>query len=412
MVDLLPGGTLTYVLHGTIDPSATGTLVNTVTVSGAGGVIDPNPANNIAVDTDTLTPQADFGIVVTDGQTVATPGAPLVYTIAVTHNGPSQSPAAMVTDSFPPVLTGVTWTCSATAGSSCGSPAGAGNISQPVSLLPGGTATYAASAVLSPSATGTLVNTATVAPPAGVADPTAGNNTHTDVDNVSIDLDGLEHGHNMTRNLAALPGPVAKQEYFWLSQSPYSSYEVVVDATSGDIGPGVILERVGADATSVLQIAAPVSSLAMSRSLRWMNNLPVSLASEFVRVRSAQCSTDCGTDDSYRIRAYETTYTIPRFNNAGSQVTVLILQNPASATIHGNVHFWSANGSLVTSRTFTLTAKSQLVLSSTTVPELAGLSGTITVSNDGRYGELTGKAVALEPSTGFSFDSAMQPRPR
>jgi hypothetical protein len=77
----------------------------------------------------------------------------------------------------------------------------------------------------------------------------------------------------------------------------------------------------------------------------------------------------------YRIRAYETTYSIPRFNNAGSQVTVLLLQNPTPYTLQGK-------------------------------------GGSITVSNDGRYGDMAGKAIALEPATGFSFDSPMVPRPR
>ena len=39
-----------------------------------------------------------------------------------------------------------------------------------------------------------------------------------------------------------------------------------------------------------------------------------------------------------------------------------------------------------------------------------GASGAITIANDGRYGDLTGKTVALEPATGFSFDSPMVPR--
>ena len=43
---------------------------------------------------------------------------------------------------------------------------------------------------------------------------------------------------------------------------------------------------------------------------------------------------------------------------------------------------------------------------------VAGQGGTITVSHDGRYGDLAGKTVALEPSTGFSFDSPMLPVPR
>ena len=44
------------------------------------------------------------------------------------------------------------------------------------------------------------------------------------------------------------------------------------------------------------------------------------------------------------------------------------------------------------------------------ITQLVGTSGTVTIANTGRYGDLTGKIVALEPATGFSFDSAMVPR--
>ena len=43
---------------------------------------------------------------------------------------------------------------------------------------------------------------------------------------------------------------------------------------------------------------------------------------------------------------------------------------------------------------------------------LQNKGGTITVSHDGRYGDLVGKAIALEPATGFSFDTLMVQRPR
>ena len=39
-----------------------------------------------------------------------------------------------------------------------------------------------------------------------------------------------------------------------------------------------------------------------------------------------------------------------------------------------------------------------------------GVGGSVTVAHDGRYGDLAGKTVALEPATGFSFDSPMLPR--
>jgi len=45
------------------------------------------------------------------------------------------------------------------------------------------------------------------------------------------------------------------------------------------------------------------------------------------------------------------------------------------------------------------------------VPGLQGVGGSITITTDGRYGQLTGKAIALEPATGFSFDSPMVPLP-
>jgi hypothetical protein len=133
---------------------------------------------------------------------------------------------------------------------------------------------------------------------------------------------------------------------------------------------------------------------------------------QHIRVRSGGCTTDCGPDDEYRIRVYETTYSIPRFNNAGSQVTVLLLQNPAAYTIVGHAYFWDTAGVLLYTHPFTLAPKGLLGLSMPSIPALQRTGGTITVSSDGRYGDLTGKAIALEPATGFSFDSPMMPRPR
>ena len=46
------------------------------------------------------------------------------------------------------------------------------------------------------------------------------------------------------------------------------------------------------------------------------------------------------------------------------------------------------------------------------IAALQGTSGAITVGHTGPYGSLVGKAVALEPSTGFSFDTPLEARPR
>ena len=66
---------------------------------------------------------------------------------------------------------------------------GAGNINATVNLPVGGTATFTAVCNISAGASGNLVNTATVAVPAGDTDPTPGNNSATDTDTqISADL--------------------------------------------------------------------------------------------------------------------------------------------------------------------------------------------------------------------------------
>src|SRR5581483_6457760 len=52
-----------------------------------------------------------------------------------------------------------------------------------------GSVTYTASCTISAAATGTLSNTATVATPAGVTDPTPGNNGATDTDTLVASAD-------------------------------------------------------------------------------------------------------------------------------------------------------------------------------------------------------------------------------
>jgi hypothetical protein len=216
----------------------------------------------------------------------------------------------------------------------------------------------------------------------------------------------LAHGMSLTADLTG-PLPVL----YRIGQAPLSSYEIVLDAVSGDAVPGLTLDRVGADSTTVLQSSAPVGT-GSARSLRWQNTTTAAITTEQIRVASPACGTSCGTDDVYRLRAYETTGSIPRFNNSGSQVTVVVIQNAGSAPTQGRLHFWSAAGALLTSQAFTVNAKGTHVLLSFNITALQGVSGTITMTSAAPHGSLVGKAVALEPATGFSFDSPMQPRSR
>ena len=55
--------------------------------------------------------------------------------------------------------------------------------------------------------------------------------------------------------------------------------------------------------------------------------------------------------------------------------------------------------------------KALLVVNTSVVPGAAGQSGAMTVTHTAGYGGLAGKTVALEPATGFSFDTPMVPLP-
>jgi hypothetical protein len=214
----------------------------------------------------------------------------------------------------------------------------------------------------------------------------------------------LIHGWSETGDLAQAP------DVFRLRQAPYSSYEAIVDAVTGD-APAALLERIASDNVTVLQTGAAVGT-GTARRLAWQNSVPAAVSAHSLRVGGTPCAPACGADDVYRIRLYDTTYSITRFNNSATQATVLSLQNPTPAPALVRVMFWGATGTLLRLVESTIPARGNVVLNTSVVPELSGRSGSITVTSDAPYGALTGKAVALEPATGFSFDDVMRPRPR
>jgi uncharacterized repeat protein (TIGR01451 family)/fimbrial isopeptide formation D2 family protein len=182
-----PGGTLTLTVDGTIDPAATGDLVNTATVTAGPGAVEANTANNSATDTDTqATPLVDLAITKTDGQASYVAGAPIEYTVTVTNAGPSTATGASITDAVPASITGVTATCAVNGSGECGTNASTGNniAFTGARLTPGaGNAlTITVTGTIDAAATGSLVNTATVTAGAGTADTVLANNTATDTD--------------------------------------------------------------------------------------------------------------------------------------------------------------------------------------------------------------------------------------
>jgi hypothetical protein len=211
-------------------------------------------------------------------------------------------------------------------------------------------------------------------------------------------------------------GGIADQDWFRLSQKPYSSYEVLVDGLTGGLAPvpvqvpgtelGVHLVRQGG---SVVPSNA-LGSSGSARVLYFRNETGSLIDDEYVRVSNALCAGACLATEQYRIRLFDTTYGVPRFNNSASQITILVVQNTSDRVVYFNAHFFDTNGVLQGTTSQNLAPFGSIVINTGNVPGVAGKSGSIMVNNDGRYGVLTGKAIALEPATGFTFDTLMVAR--
>jgi uncharacterized repeat protein (TIGR01451 family) len=237
-LSLASGGSVSITLTGTTDPNATGSLTNTAMVAAPAGTIDTDPANNSATDVDSLTPQGDLVITKTDGATSVVPGTSPTYTIVVSNTGPSAVTGASVSDPLPAGVTGATWTATGFTGGgsvSGGAPtSGTGALATTVDLPVGATVTFTFTPTIDPGVTGSLANTATVTPPAGVTDPFAANNSVTDTDTLTPEADLSITKTDGVPTVA--PGGGTTYNIVVSNTGPSTA----VDATVTDLFPGAI----------------------------------------------------------------------------------------------------------------------------------------------------------------------------
>ncbi|MAE64886.1 MAG: hypothetical protein CMJ18_11510, partial [Phycisphaeraceae bacterium] len=121
-----------------------------------------------------------------DGGVVFTvPGNAVTYTIEVANQGPADALGVTVTDVFPSALTGVTWTCAATSGSSCANPGGIGDLAESVDVLAGGVVTFTVTAtvdMIQAESMPAVTNAVTLTVPADVVETDPQDNQHHDAD--------------------------------------------------------------------------------------------------------------------------------------------------------------------------------------------------------------------------------------
>jgi hypothetical protein len=222
-------------------------------------------------------------------------------------------------------------------------------------------------------------------------------------DNAIETLNALDHRSEQIHDVEAV-GQIPDEDWYIVTASPRTSHEVVIDDIGGEVPP-FSLQRRDATGMTVLQSGNP---------LTWEEGATAGPTSYYVRLSGAACTDTCSAASRYRIRLFDTTYSVSRFNNSATQVTIVVIHNTGDATVGATLFFTDATGSLIGSgASIVLAAQSTAVLNTAGLQAgaFAGKNGSLTITNTAGYGRLSGKAVAVEPATGFTFDTAMTPRP-
>jgi uncharacterized repeat protein (TIGR01451 family) len=155
--------TATFTLIVEVAGNATGTINNTATATSDtddnNGGNDSGGAGPVIVGAGS----SDLGVTKSTNTTTASPGDPVAYTITVTNNGPDAASEVIVTDTLPPSLLfqsitpAATFTCTTPAAGTTGTITCTGG-----PLANGATAVFTLNTTISPSATGSISNSASV----------------------------------------------------------------------------------------------------------------------------------------------------------------------------------------------------------------------------------------------------------
>jgi uncharacterized repeat protein (TIGR01451 family) len=171
---LAVGQVATVTFQVSVAPGASGTLLNTATVTPPVGTTDPVPGNNSSTVPVTINLVADMVITKTTANATPVAGGTFTYTVVIGNNGPSAVTNANWTDTLPAGLGTITniVTSAGISAAAVGS-----TISGTSTLAAGQVATVTFQVSVAASAIGTLTNSASVSPPVGTTELVPGNNS-------------------------------------------------------------------------------------------------------------------------------------------------------------------------------------------------------------------------------------------
>ncbi|MFD4535795.1 hypothetical protein, partial [Kitasatospora sp. NPDC058492] len=243
-VNIAAGGQVTYTLTGTVPADATGALDNRATVTPPGGATDPGCTPNCTSTANPIPPggQATLGISKVLLTNPVVPGQQIQWRITVTNSGPSRARNVVVSDTVPSGVTGASMTAD-TGGTNC--PISNGTATCPAVEIPvGGSLSWTLTGTLSPDATTSPTNTATVT---GGPDPATPTRTA-----VASPTATPSPQANLTVSKALLTSPVVPgQQVQWqvtvTNNGPSRARNVVVTDT---VPSGVTSASMKADADS------------------------------------------------------------------------------------------------------------------------------------------------------------------
>lgn len=229
-------------------------------------------------------------------------------------------------------------------------------------------------------------------------------------------VNALAHGAIQTHDLQ---GTLAAPDQDWMSVPTLNrhSYEARVSGNSvifsyGGCPSCAQIDRV--DGSGAVLTGAGGNN--NDRVVRWVSTATQSGINEYIRVVGPSTGfsppNSSTANHQYTLQFFDTTYFLPRFNNSGGQVTVLLIQNTGGGTVSGSIYFYNPAGTLLHTAALNVPVGGLQVVNTAAIAQLAGLSGAASIAHDGGWGALAAKSVALEAATGFSFDTPATTIPR
>lgn len=205
----------------------------------------------------------DLAVTLSDGVSTRATSNTANFIVTVTNAGPGDATNAIVYFG-PPGYTGVTWTCAASLGSTCGA-SGTKYVHDTADILAGGNATYTVATTANKCAGGNVSAQAAVYADTGDTDISAGNNSTSETNEITAPIQCNEPNLKAKRYIPALsdgsspgyftdatyPYPLeVKQDYAFSAGDDKCSYIFTLTPQNmGDIQNYVMAWRAGATGT-------------------------------------------------------------------------------------------------------------------------------------------------------------------